>query len=364
LRTVYPIPEDDGWVGKGFTDWMNLFKAALQFMEHYQPHIPADVGFYDLRLSEVRNAQADLAREYGIYGFCYYHYWFMGKCLLERPFEEVLKTREPEFPFCLCWANESWTRSWDGRSGEILILQEYSEMDDLQHIHWLAQAFRDERYIRIGGKPLMLVYRANQLPNPERTSQIWREEAKRLGIGDIYLCAVESFPDEHADPAKIGFDAAVEFQPDWTRLVQPLRSRAFRDHLVYRYEDVVNWMLKKEDPGYKRFRCVTPSWDNSPRRKKNAVIFIDSAPELYERWLAEVIKKSLNNPPEEKVIFINAWNEWGEGNHLEPDLRFGRGYLEATRRALEAHDQVAEKEKSQGGSYRRVGFVEKKGALL
>jgi lipopolysaccharide biosynthesis protein len=271
----------------------------------------------------------------------------MGKCLLERPFEELLKTREPEFPFCLCWANESWTRSWDGRSGEILILQEYSEMDDLQHIHWLAQAFRDERYIRIGGKPLMLVYRANQLPNPERTSQIWREEAKRLGIGDIYLCAVESFPDEHADPSKIGFDAAVEFQPDWTQLGQPLRSRAFRDHLVYRYEDVVNWMLKKEDPGYKRFRCVTPSWDNSPRRKKNAVIFIDSAPELYERWLAEVIKKSLNNPPEEKVIFINAWNEWGEGNHLEPDLRFGRGYLEATRRALEAHDHVTEKEKSQ-----------------
>lgn len=340
LPQFHPIPENDKWWGVGFTEWRPVVSASPQFKGHYQPHIPADLGFYDLRLADARKAQADLAKEYGIYGFCYYHYWFMGRRLLKRPFEEVLKLKEPDFPFCLCWANESWTRSWDGRSGEILIQQEYSEADDLQHIKWLVEAFSDKRYIRVAGKPLMLVYRAGRLPNPCKTSQLWREEAMRLGVGDLYLCAVESFSDEHRDPSIIGFDAMVEFQPDWAQLGPPLQSRKYKGHRVYRYEDIVDRMLSKGDPEYKRFRCVTPSWDNSPRRKKDAVIFIDSSPELYERWLKEAIKKSLGKSSEDIIVFINAWNEWGEGNHLEPDLRFGGGYLKSTRRALHAFSET------------------------
>lgn len=347
LPQFHPIPENNRWWGEGFTEWRLVVQSVPKFKGHYQPHLPADLGFYDLRLADIRKAQADLAKQYGIYGFCYYHYWFMGKRLLERPFEEVLKLKEPNFPFCLCWANESWTRSWDGRSGEVLIQQEYSESDDLRHIKWLAEVFKDKRYIRIEGKPLMLIYRASRLPNPIKTSLLWREELMRLGIGDLYLCGVESFSDEHIDPSTIGFDAMVEFQPDWSHLGEPLRSRKYKEHHVYRYEDVVNRMLNKCDTNYKRFRCVTPSWDNSPRRKKGAVIFIDSSPELYERWLKKIIEKSLDKSPNEVIVFINAWNEWGEGNHLEPDLRFGRGYLESTRKAIQAFTEIEidEKEK-------------------
>ena len=334
LPQFHPIPENDEWWGNGFTDWKNVAIARPLFKGHYQPHIPADLGFYDLRLSEVRKAQADLAREYGIYGFCYYHYWFNGKRLLERPFEEVLKSGEPDFPFCLCWANENWTKSWDGQEKEILLKQEYSEQDDLQHILWLAQVFKDKRYIRIEGKPLMLVYRANRLPNPARTAGIWRKEAMRLGVGELYLCRVESFLEEHQDPSTIGFDASVEFQPDWTHLGKRILRSGYKDHIVFRYGDIVEQMLSKERVPYKRFPCVTPSWDNSPRRKSCAYIFIESNPEVYERWLRKTLERLYPSKPEEKLVFINAWNEWGEGNHLEPDHRFGRGFLEATRRAL------------------------------
>ena len=334
LPQFHPIPENDEWWGKGFTDWRNVAMAKPLFKGHYQPHIPADLGFYDLRLSEVRNAQADLARAYGIYGFCYYHYWFNGKRLLERPFEEVLKSGEPDFPFCLCWANENWTKSWDGQEKEILLKQEYSEEDDLRHILWLAQAFKDKRYIRIEGKPLLLVYRASRLPNPARTAETWRKEATRLGVGEPYLCGVESFPEEHQEPSTIAFDASVEFQPDWTHLGEKLLDRAYKDHTVFRYGDIVERMMNKDKVPYKRFPCVTPSWDNSPRRKSRACIFIESNPEIYERWLRKTLEGLNSSKPEENLVFINAWNEWGEGNHLEPDHRFGRSFLEATRRAL------------------------------
>lgn len=334
LPQFYPIPENDEWWGKGFTDWRNVAMANPLFEGHYQPHIPADLGFYDLRLPEVRRAQADFAREYGIYGFCYYHYWFNGKRLLERPFEKVLKTGEPDFPFCLCWANEDWTRAWDGETSNILIKQTYSAEDDQKHIHYLLKCFDDRRYIRINARPLFIVYRSNRFPDPLRTAEIWREEATKHGLPGLYLCRVESFRDEHMDPQKSGFDASIEFQPDWCELGPKLRGRKYKDHSVYRYEDVLNRMLKKIMPKYKRFSCVTPSWDNSPRRKNGAVILIESAPDLYERWLRETIKKIRTDNEDEKIVFINAWNEWGEGNHLEPDQKYGKGYLEATRRAL------------------------------
>ncbi len=222
LPQFHPIPENDEWWGKGFTEWTNVAKAGPLFEGHYQPHIPGELGYYDLRLPQARQAQAELAKEYGIYGFCYYHYWFNGKLLLNQPLDEVLASGEPDFPFCLCWANEDWTRAWDGRSGSVLIKQDYNDKDDLHHIMYLKHIFEDTRYIRIDGRPLFLVYRANRMPNPKRTTKIWREQARKHGIGELYLCRVESFPDEHTDPGAIGFDASVEFQPDWPDLGPPL----------------------------------------------------------------------------------------------------------------------------------------------
>src|SRR4029077_7166935 len=206
LPQYHPIPENDDWWGKGFTEWTNVTKARPWFRGHYQPHLPADLGFYDLRLPETREAQANLARQYGIHGFCYYHYWFNGRRLLERPFNEVLASGSPDFPFCLCWANENWTRAWDGLEREVLIQQHYDSNDDLAHIRWLANAFRDPRYIRVHGKPLFLVYRVASLPDPMQTVSIWREEARRLGIGELFLCAVESRVggSQSVNPSRLG----------------------------------------------------------------------------------------------------------------------------------------------------------------
>jgi lipopolysaccharide biosynthesis protein len=350
LPQFHPIPENDRWWGQGFTEWRNVAQALPLFRGHYQPHLPADLGFYDLRLAETRQAQAALAREYGIYGFCYYHYWFNGQRLLGRPFDDVLASGSPDFPFCLCWANEDWTRAWDGRSGETLADQRYSEEDDRRHLRWLARAFEDGRYIRVDGRPLFLVYRALLLPDPARTTATWREEAQRLGVGDLFLCRVESFSDEQGDPTALGFDAAVEFQPDWRRLGRPLQqgegwdlarklrvsNAAYGSHRIYEYGTVVQRMLGMPSPAYRRFPCVTPSWDNTPRRKAEAVILRGSTPGLYESWLRKVMERTAAESPKDRLVFVNAWNEWGEGNHLEPSQRWGRAYLEATREALAA----------------------------
>lgn len=347
LPQYHPIPENDLWWGKGFTEWTNVTKAKPLFRGHYQPHLPADLGFYDLRLPEARQAQADLAKEYGIYGFCYYHYWFKGRRLLERPFNEVLASGEPDFPFCLCWANEHWSRAWDGQDSQVLIKQEYSEEDDRQHIKWLVNAFRDKRYIRYDGKPVFLVYRASRLPNPLNTTSIWREEARKVGVGEIYLCRVESDLDECNDPATIGFDCAVEFQPMIGILGNPSRkgqvwryarklglaNKVYGQGWVFDYSTVIERMLSRSPPPYKRFPCVTPSWDNSARRK-SPLIIRDSTPDLYQKWLKAIIEKSKREAVGENFIFINAWNEWAEGNHLEPCQKWGLSYLEATRNAL------------------------------
>src|SRR5438034_205774 len=187
LPQFHPIPENDAWWGRGFTEWRNVVRARPLFRGHYQPHVPADLGFCDLRVPETREAQAALARDHGIYGFCYHHYWFNGRQLLSRPFQEVLESGRPDLPFCLCWANEPWTRAWDGNSGEVLVPQEYSDADDRNHIRWLLNAFADPRYIRVEGKPLFLVYQASRLPDLSRTTETWREEAIRAGVGDLYL---------------------------------------------------------------------------------------------------------------------------------------------------------------------------------
>jgi lipopolysaccharide biosynthesis protein len=348
LPQYHPIPENDVWWGPGFTEWTNVASAKPLFKGHYQPHIPADLGFYDLRLPESRIVQATLARDYGIHGFCYYHYWFNGRRVLERPLNEVLKTGEPDFPFCLCWANENWTRTWDGGSNNVLLQQCYSDDDDYAHIRTLLPALADKRYIRIEGRPLLLIYRTELLPDPKRTAEIWRSEACKEGIGDLYLARVESFT-SGIDPRSIGFDAAIEFSPDWRNrgrvtsrgiisrllVLLGLKSRNFFRHEIIEYKSLVDATLRKELPSYPFYRCVCPSFDNSPRRRSASVIFHNSTPELYHYWLRNVIEWTCRSDnPNERVVFINAWNEWGEGNHLEPDRRCGREYLEKCRQSV------------------------------
>jgi lipopolysaccharide biosynthesis protein len=348
LPQFHPIPENDQWWEKGFTEWSNVARAQPLFPGHYQPHLPADLGFYDLRLPDARQAQADLASHYGIHGFCYYHYWFNGRLLLERPFHEVLTSGKPDFPFCLCWANENWTRIWDGQDQHVLMKQEYSEADDRNHIRWLLDAFQDRRYIRVEGKPLFLVYRANALPDPLRTTSLWRDEVRRAGLGDLYLCRVESVASEGSDPAEYGFDAAVEFQPmgtdfgplfrrgkiwDWLRRLR-LVNRASGVNLIFDYATVIENALARASAPYKCYPCVMPSWDNTPRRPSGAVMFKGATPTLYGQWLEAVLERFSPYGPDENFVFINAWNEWGEGNHLEPCQRWGRAYLEATKKAV------------------------------
>ncbi|HWC11148.1 MAG TPA: glycoside hydrolase family 99-like domain-containing protein, partial [Acidimicrobiales bacterium] len=266
LPQFHPIPENDRWWGDGFTEWTNVRRGRPRFPGHPQPHVPGELGYYDLREPGVRHAQAALATAHGVDAFCYYHYWFNGKRLLERPFTEVLRSGEPDHPFCLCWANEDWTRAWAGASGDVLMRQAYGPEDDLAHIRSLLASFADPRYLRVHGKPLFLVYRASRLPEPRRTTDVWRAEAQRAGVGELFLCRVESFRTEHGDPRGLGFDAAVEFQPDWTVVrPSPLRRVAARagfkpSYTVYDHGALVA-ASGRPPAAYPRFPCVTPCWD-------------------------------------------------------------------------------------------------------
>lgn len=351
LPQFHPIPENDEWWGKGFTEWMNVVKAKPLFPGHYQPHLPADLGFYDLRLQEARAAQAELAAEYGIYGFCYYHYWFNGRQILERPVYEILRSGEPNFPFCLCWANENWTRNWDGLSDEILLEQRYTFEDDLAHIRALIPFFLDSRYIRIHDRPFFAVYHASKLPEPKRMINLWRREAERAGLKGLFLVRLERFDTDKGDPKTDGFDYSLDFQPrgsprhrrivrrkPWHRHSLGTGEAAFRSNFVCEYTDLATGSVTETKPPYPRIPCVCPGWDNSPRRRTGAHIFINSTPQIYERWMSEVVAglplRADSGISPEALVFINAWNEWAEGNHLEPCQNWGRAYLEATRRAL------------------------------
>ena len=331
LPQFHPTPENDRWWGPGFTEWRNVVKARPLFDGHQQPVLPSELGYYDLRVPEVREAQADLAREFGIDGFCYYHYWINGTRLLHRPLDDLLDSGKPDFPFCLCWANENWTRAWDGLDRDVLMAQHYSPEDDRRHMQWLGRALRDARYIRVEGKPLILVYRVSLLPSPASTAMTWREEAHRLGLGDLFLVSVDSLRHDRVDPTRIGFDAAVEFQPDWLNLGEPAFT-VDPGNEVFDYETLVSRALGKSPQSYRQFPCVTPGWDNSPRRRRDAKIFTGASPDLYERWLRGALERAGRQGPE-SLVFVNAWNEWAEGACLEPSERWGRQYLEATRRA-------------------------------
>jgi lipopolysaccharide biosynthesis protein len=312
LPQFHPVPENDVFWGEGSTEWSTVVRGKPLFPGHYQPRIPADLGFYDLRLPEVRQAQADLARSYGIHGFCYYHYWFKGRRVLDRPFQEVLESGHPDFPFSLCWANHSWRWRSTIYGRARLITQDYSDGDDHAHIQWLLNVFEDERYIKVEGRPLFLIYRPDSMPHPKSTFATWKEEAQKAGVAEPYICKVDSFGN-FEDPADYGCDAAVEFWPHQAQKITPPAERAQGDDIP---------------------RHVYEYWDNTARVGPEGLILRGSTPQLYGQWLEGALRKVSDNPPAEQLVFVNAWNEWSEGTYLEPDFRYGRAHLEATKRAL------------------------------
>ncbi|MBT9486717.1 MAG: glycoside hydrolase family 99-like domain-containing protein [Rubrivivax sp.] len=342
LPQFHPFPENSLWWGEGFTEWTNVSKARPNFEGHYQPRLPADLGYYDLRLPEAMKQQADLAQRYGIDGFVFYYYWFGGKRLLDRPIEAMLASGSPDFPFCLCWANENWTRRWDGRDRDLLMAQAHSEADDLAVIEDLARFLRDPRNIRVDGRPLLLVYRVTLFPDFAATAARWRKWCRDSGIGEIYLSMVESFELVQAGvhPEQFGCDAAVEFPPQglarMTPPDAPLLNPAFTGH-VASYRELAVAYASREMPAYKRFKGVMPGWDNTARRQNDGLAFGGSTPGGFQAWLADALEQTLRHQfGDERLVFVNAWNEWAEGAYLEPDRRFGHGFLQAVRNAKDA----------------------------
>ncbi len=349
LPQFHPIPENDLWWGEGFTEWTNVTKARPNYVGHDQPRIPADLGYYDLRVPEVMSKQAELARRYGIGGFCFYYYWFAGHRLLERPIEQMLASGEPDFPFCLCWANENWTRRWDGQEQDVLMAQQHSDEDDLAVIEDLARYFRSPSYIRINGRPLLLVYRVTLFPDFARTSSLWRKYCRENRIGEIYLAQVESFELASAGihPEDLGCDAAVEFPPQGMAEPRQPSGEIINQNFagaVADYRDLAVRYATRELPAYKRFMGVMPGWDNTARRQNNSYSFEHSSPGAFQAWLETSVKRTRQQySGDEQIVFINAWNEWAEGAYLEPDKRFGHSFLQAHLNALEAEHLVERK---------------------
>ncbi|MBK7810973.1 MAG: glycoside hydrolase family 99-like domain-containing protein [Saprospiraceae bacterium] len=360
LPQYHPVPENDKFWGKGFTEWVNVASAKPLYRWQIQPRIPKDLGFYDLRLQSVRQDQAKLAEDAGVHGFCYYHYWSLGKRILELPFNEVLRTKTPDFPFMLCWANHDWTMRWAGKDDTVLFKQEYSDEDYLNHIKWLIPVFKDTRYIKVNGKPVLMIYRSDEIPDFEKMVSIWRKEAALAGL-ELYLIRFER-PKSYGEKYLNHFDAAAEIAiwsnryklwpkvHKFDRLMSidffnALYALLFRkdNYLIshfgnriieYKYfidslADFRNFYKYKIYPG------IFPNWDTTPRyKKKNCVIIKDSTPDLFKKWINKTIEQFEPYSDDENFIFINAWNEWGEGSYLEPDQLFGNSYLLALKEAI------------------------------
>jgi lipopolysaccharide biosynthesis protein len=343
LPQFHPIPENDRWWGKGFTEWTNVTKALPLFEGHYQPHLPSDLGFYDLRLRESRQEQIKYAKKYGIYGFCYHYYWFSGKKILNKPLDDMMVDNESDMPFCLCWANENWTRRWDGAEHKVLIEQKYLPDDDINFIKDAENYIKDSRYIRISGAPILIVYMPQCMPNANKAVKVWRNYCKTNGIGDIHLVA--ALTHGNYDYEKYGFDAGVEFPPH-NMNVDNINTciNFYKPYYgcVYNYDDFAQHLLdKRYGPDCNVYRTVCPSWDNTARTGSRAVILLDGTPDNYEYWLSESISQTKREfPNEERFVFINAWNEWAEGCHLEPDRRYGLAFLEATERVVNGNTRI------------------------
>ena len=352
LPQYYPIPENDETWGKGFTEWINVAKAKPLFKGHYQPRIPADLGFYDLRVPETREQQAEMAREYGVEGFMYWHYWFgKGKRLLERPFDEVLNTGKPDFPFCLGWANHSWTtKTWTStgqfQSDKMIAEQTYpGDEDYINHFNYCVKAFKDPRYIKVDGKPFFLIYAPQDIPDVKHFIELWNKLAVNNGLPGVHFVASGKI-DTHTQFLKQGFDAiapsylwhAQESMAGghfWYTLRYKLSQRlTFISLNRFKYRDAIKYFSTEKDREENVYPSAIPQWDRSPRSGKQAIVYEGSTPALFKKHLADIIDKIKNKSPEHRIVILRSWNEWGEGNYFEPDQKFGTGYLEVVKESL------------------------------
>ncbi len=337
LPQFHPIPENDAWWGKGFTEWTNVRRARPNYDEHYQPHVPAELGYYDLLDPTIRARQAALAQAHGVTGFAYYHYWFRGKRLLQQPLDAVLRLKQPNFPFCVFWANESWSRRWDGGNHEALITQHHDLADDRAFIEHLLPFFDDPRHIRVQGRPLLMIYRVDIFPNARATVQLWADVCKAHGVPPPYL--VKADTGQSDPPSRYGFDASVEFPPHRLQRLastQPQLAGLDPQHTgtLFDMRAVIAQLTPPVEPTHRHFQCVVPAWDNTARKQLDGTMFIGERPALFRAWTRNALVRAERvHPPGERLVFVNAWNEWAEGAHLEPCEKFGTQWLEAARDA-------------------------------
>lgn len=342
LPQYYPIPENDDWWEKGFTEWTNVTKAAPLFPGHHQPNLPSELGFYDLRIPENREKQADLAREHGIEGFCYWHYWFgNGKRILETVFEEVVESGKPDFPFCLAWANETWKGIWHGLDDQILAEQVYPGIEDYtNHFNTVLPAFKDHRYIKVNDKPVFIIYKPLDFEEVQIFMNLWQKLAKENGLEGIYFIG-HIFNYRRIDEVRaLGFDAINEVRLNEVQRQLPKPKLSLKQQLkfnkkekeayiqTHEYKDVITVLHGEESKLNDVIPTIFPNWDHSPRSKGKTLIVHQSTPELFRRHIKEVIAIVEKKPKEENFMFIKSWNEWAEGNYMEPDRKYGRKYLE------------------------------------
>jgi hypothetical protein len=351
LPQFHPVPENDEWWGPGFTEWTNVKKSKPLYKGHNQPKIPhSSVGYYDLGEPDVMVKQAALAKEHGIYGFAFYHYWFNGKRLLDLPMDNLLKNNKPDFPFCLFWANETWSRRWLGEEKEILIKQTYSEEDDNNHIDWLIKVFSDKRYIKVGNKPVFIIYRPLDFPDIRKTLSVFTEKCLYSGLEKPYFIASNSHAGD-IDLTKYGFENILNFEPQLgvlpgfmddrkslKKLISNIKLGVFNSKLkLFDYSKAKELMLNRNFL-YSYLPCSFVAWDNTPRRGKNGIVLKNSDPAIFKKYFAKSVNAliKMNFKEEENFIFINAWNEWAEGNCLEPDIKYDFQYLEAVKEVIES----------------------------
>lgn len=339
LPQFHPIPENDKWWGKGFTEWANVTRAKPWFRGHAQPRFPTELGYYDLRLAETFQEQIALAKEYGIHGFCFYYYWFSGQRLLERPLDLWLNDKSLDLPFCLSWANEPWSRRWNGSDEDVLMPQHYRDEDTDNFFYDVLPFLQDSRYIRVAGEPLLVIYRITDIPHSSKVVARWKELAREAGLPGLHVACTQSFG--ISDPRPYGCDSAVEFMPahvDRT-LLDPARTHGVPSDFSGYLEDYISAAMRgiNADPkDYIQYRGCFPMWDNTARRQQRAHVFVNETTKAYAHWLRFLVQEAMvRRRQQEPLVFVNAWNEWAEGTYLEPDQRLGRSLLEVSKAALE-----------------------------
>ena len=349
LPQYHPTPHNDEWWGKGFTEWTNVAKAKPLFHGHYQPKIPADLGFYDLRLPSVREEQAALAKEAGVTGFCYYHYWFGGGHQeLELPFNEIIKCKKPDFPFCLCWANESWYRKFWNKDGNVagkedLAIQQYlGDDDDKAHFYAMLSAFKDNRYIKVDGKPLFMIYKPLQFESVNRFMHCWNNLAKANGLeGFFFIGYTLNVETEYTQLKDLGFDAVCSCrlgpgkQSAFSKYYKKILSVLFNWPRIYSYKTIYPQLISDYEKDHNDvFPTMIPNWDHTPRSKEYGYLYKGATPEMFYNHALDVLSRIHGKPKPYCISFIKSWNEWGEGNYMEPDLKYGKGFINALKRAI------------------------------